>query len=178
MPGFISDTPLAHDLIRIGDQAIARQDNAALPRLLRGGLRLPRTRRRPRLRSAQRLLRLTTRRFQRPANRPRADHRRRQLPRRAHHVLRRLHRRVHPLPHRPRRAHRPTPQMGSDRHVQIPRQRAAGPGVGADRLPQLPDQLRRHHDGVRRAGEVVASTLHSPVAAQLGGPQLATGSGH
>ena len=30
MPGFISDTPLARDLIRIGDQAIARQDDAAL----------------------------------------------------------------------------------------------------------------------------------------------------
>ena len=30
MPGFISDSPLARDLIRIGDQAIARQDDAAL----------------------------------------------------------------------------------------------------------------------------------------------------
>ena len=30
MPGFISDTPLARDLIRIGDQAIAREDAAAL----------------------------------------------------------------------------------------------------------------------------------------------------
>ena len=30
MPGFISDTPLARDLIRIGDQAIAREDDAAL----------------------------------------------------------------------------------------------------------------------------------------------------
>ena len=30
MPGFISDTPLAHDLIRIGDEAIAREDDAAL----------------------------------------------------------------------------------------------------------------------------------------------------
>jgi len=30
-----------------------------------------------------------------------------------------------------------------------------GRGVGADRLPQLPDQARRHHDGVRRAAEVV-----------------------
>jgi predicted ester cyclase len=30
MPGFISDSPLAHDLIRIGNEAIARQDDAAL----------------------------------------------------------------------------------------------------------------------------------------------------
>ena len=30
MPGFISDSPLARDLIRIGDQAIARADDAAL----------------------------------------------------------------------------------------------------------------------------------------------------
>jgi predicted ester cyclase len=30
MPGFISDTPLASDLIRIGDKAIAREDDAAL----------------------------------------------------------------------------------------------------------------------------------------------------
>jgi predicted ester cyclase len=30
MIGFISDTPLARDLIRIGDEAIAREDDAAL----------------------------------------------------------------------------------------------------------------------------------------------------
>jgi predicted ester cyclase len=30
MPGFVSDSPLARDLIRIGDEAIARQDDAAL----------------------------------------------------------------------------------------------------------------------------------------------------
>jgi predicted ester cyclase len=30
MPGFISDTPLANDLIRIGDEAIAREDDATL----------------------------------------------------------------------------------------------------------------------------------------------------
>ena len=30
MPGFISDSPLARDLIRIGDMAIAREDDAAL----------------------------------------------------------------------------------------------------------------------------------------------------
>jgi predicted ester cyclase len=30
MPGFISDTPLARDLLRIGDEAIAREDDAAL----------------------------------------------------------------------------------------------------------------------------------------------------
>ena len=30
MPGFISDSPLARELIRIGDQAIAREDNATL----------------------------------------------------------------------------------------------------------------------------------------------------
>jgi predicted ester cyclase len=30
MPGFISDSPLARDLIRIGDEAIAREDDTAL----------------------------------------------------------------------------------------------------------------------------------------------------
>jgi hypothetical protein len=30
MPGFISDTPLARELIRISDDAIARKDDAAL----------------------------------------------------------------------------------------------------------------------------------------------------
>src|SRR5260370_27177007 len=30
MPGFISDSPLARDLIRIGDEAIGREDGAAL----------------------------------------------------------------------------------------------------------------------------------------------------
>jgi predicted ester cyclase len=30
MPGFISDSPLARDLIRIGDEAVAREDDAAL----------------------------------------------------------------------------------------------------------------------------------------------------
>ncbi len=30
MPGFISDSPLARDLVRIGDEAIAREDDVAL----------------------------------------------------------------------------------------------------------------------------------------------------
>ena len=30
MPGFFSDSPLARDLIRIGDEAIAREDDAKL----------------------------------------------------------------------------------------------------------------------------------------------------
>ena len=30
MPGFISDNPLAHNLIRIGDEAIAKEDDAKL----------------------------------------------------------------------------------------------------------------------------------------------------
>jgi hypothetical protein len=30
MPGFISDSQLARDLVRIGDEAIAREDDAAL----------------------------------------------------------------------------------------------------------------------------------------------------
>ena len=34
MPGFISDSPLARDLIRIGDEAIAHEDDASTPRLL------------------------------------------------------------------------------------------------------------------------------------------------
>ena len=32
MPGFISDTPLARDLIRIGDEAIAREARRVLSR--------------------------------------------------------------------------------------------------------------------------------------------------
>ena len=34
MPGFISDSSLACDLIRIGNEAIAREDDVALTRLL------------------------------------------------------------------------------------------------------------------------------------------------
>jgi predicted ester cyclase len=30
VPGFVSDSPLAHDLIGIGDEAIAKEDNAKL----------------------------------------------------------------------------------------------------------------------------------------------------
>jgi hypothetical protein len=30
MPGFVSSSPLAHGLIRIGDEAIAREDDVAL----------------------------------------------------------------------------------------------------------------------------------------------------
>ena len=35
MPRFISDSRLAHDLIRIGDEAIAKEDDAKLQGLLR-----------------------------------------------------------------------------------------------------------------------------------------------
>jgi predicted ester cyclase len=37
VPGFISDSPLARDLIRIGDEAIAREDDAALRAYFRQG---------------------------------------------------------------------------------------------------------------------------------------------
>src|SRR6476659_7552283 len=37
MPGLISDTPLASELIRIGDEAIAREDDAALRAYLAEG---------------------------------------------------------------------------------------------------------------------------------------------
>ena len=50
MPGFISDSPLARELISIGDEAIATEDDAKLRGLLQGGLRLPRAGRRPGLR--------------------------------------------------------------------------------------------------------------------------------
>ena len=50
MPGFISDSPLARELISIGDEAIATEDDAKLRRLFQGGLRLPRTGRRRGLR--------------------------------------------------------------------------------------------------------------------------------
>src|SRR5258708_7067619 len=55
-------------------------------------------------------------------------------------------------------------------NLQVRRRRATGRGVGADRLPQLPDQARRHHNGVRRAGEVVAVVGSVPpaVARSLG----------
>jgi hypothetical protein len=38
MPGFISGGPLARDLIRIGDDAIAREDAAALRDLTKLGV--------------------------------------------------------------------------------------------------------------------------------------------
>ena len=50
MPGFISDSPLARELISIGDEAIATEDDAKLRAYFSGGLRLPRTGRRPGLR--------------------------------------------------------------------------------------------------------------------------------
>ena len=50
MPGFISDSPLARDLIRIGNEAIAREDDAELRAYFSRGLRLPRAGRRPELR--------------------------------------------------------------------------------------------------------------------------------
>jgi hypothetical protein len=70
MPGFISDSPLARDLIRIGDEAIAREDDAALRAYFAQGYVFHGARRRPELRSTARVLRVAARRFQRSENRP------------------------------------------------------------------------------------------------------------
>jgi len=152
MPGFISDTPRARDLIRIGDEAIARADDAALRAYfaedyvfhgpggdlgfdeLSGYFAS--------LRDAFSGLRLV----------------REQIIADGNFLAARsifsggFHRRVHLLAHRPRRAHWPTPRMGGDRHVQARRGRAACRGVGGNRLPQPPDQARRHHDRIHPAG--------------------------
>jgi hypothetical protein len=50
MPGFISDSPLARELISIGDEAIATENDDKLRASFQGGLRLPRTGRRTGLR--------------------------------------------------------------------------------------------------------------------------------
>ena len=88
MPGFISDSPLARDLIRIGDEAIARADDAALRAYFAPGYVFHGPGGDLSFDQLQRVLRVLARRFHWPAARPRADHRGRQVPGRAHHVLR------------------------------------------------------------------------------------------
>ena len=70
MPGFISDSPLARELIRIGDEAIATEDDAKLRAYFRedyvfhgpgGDLGFD---------ELQRVLRVLARRFQWSATRP------------------------------------------------------------------------------------------------------------
>jgi exoribonuclease II len=70
MPGFISDSLLARELIRIGDKAIAAEDDAKLRAYFAADYVFHGTRWRPELRSIARVLRVLTRRFQRSANRP------------------------------------------------------------------------------------------------------------
>ncbi len=77
--------------------------------------------------------------------------------------FRRLHRRVHLLAHRPSRAPQPTPRVGGDRHVQAPRRWAAGRGVVADRLPQALDQARRDRDGVRPPRTLTTQTVRGAI---------------
>ncbi len=159
MPGFISDSPLARDLIRIGDEAIAREDDAALRAYFAEGYVLHG----PggdlgfdELKCSPRCVPLS----KRSATRPRALHRRRQLPCRTTFsgdftgVFT-----YSPIgPVEPTGQHLEWEVLGTFRHDD---QRAACRGVGADRLPQLPDQARRHHDGARPAGKVIA-VLTSP----------------
>jgi hypothetical protein len=161
MPGFISDSPLARELIRIGEEAIATEDDDQLRAYFKDDYVFHGPSGDWSFRGPERLLRLVAGRLQQPPNRPRADHRRRKLPGGTHCVLRRLHRHVHLLPYRTHRAHRPAPRMGSHRHVQVRRRWAPGRGVGADRLPQLFDQARRNYDGVLTPGIASAATVVS-----------------
>jgi hypothetical protein len=173
VPGFISDSPLARSPIRIGDEAIAREDDAKLrdyyakDYLFHGpggdmgfdGLSayfawLLAAFSNPRLVREQIIadgLFLT-----------------------AQHVLWQLHQRLHILARRTSRAHRPARRMGSDPHVQVRRPRATGQGVGATRLPQILDQARRDRHGVRSARDehqLVRGFIHH--TSQVSAPRLA-----
>ena len=109
MPGFISDSPLARELIRLGGEAIAREDDAALRAYFAedyvfhgpsGDLGFEELRAYfASLRAAFGDLRIVREQIIVGGD----------YLARAQHVLRRLHRRLHLLTHRPRRAHWPAP---------------------------------------------------------------------
>jgi predicted ester cyclase len=161
MPGFISDSPLARDLIRIGDEAIAREDDAALRAYFAEGYVFHG----PggdlgfdglsayfaSLRAAFSDLRLV----------------REQIIADGNFLAARTtfsgdftgvftYSPVGPV--EPTGQHLEWEVLGTFRYDDP---RAAGRGVGADRLPQLPGQARRHHDGVRQTEKVIA-VLTSP----------------
>ena len=144
MPGFISDSPLARDLIHIGNDAIAHEDAATLRAYFAqdyvfhtpgGELSFDQLNAyfaSPRAAFSGRLVReqiIVEGNFL--AARTRFPE---------------LHRGLYLLAHRSSRAHRAAPGVGSDRYLPVQRRGPAGRGVGADRLPQLLDQAGRHHD--------------------------------
>ena len=146
MPGFMSDSPLARDLIRIGDQAIAREDDAALRAYFAedyvfhgpgGDLGFDQLSGYfASLRAAFTDLRLV----------------REQIIVDGNFLAARTtfsgdFTGVYLLADRSRRAHQATHGMGGDRYLQVRRRRSAGRGMGADRLPQLFDQARCDGDG-------------------------------
>ena len=116
----ISDSPLAQDLIRIGDEAIANEDEPKLRDYFAedyvfhgpgGDLVFEELRAYfASLRSAFSGLRIVREQIIVDGNFCGADQ-----------VLRRFHRRVHVFAHRPSRTHRQAHRMGSDRHLQVRR---------------------------------------------------------
>ena len=150
MPGFISHSPLAHDLIRIGDEAIAHEDDPALRAYFREdyvfhgpGADLGFEELRGLLRgscaaafSELRLVReqiIVDGNFLAARTRFSGD----------------FTGVFTYSPSRSCRAHRATPRVGIDRYLQVRRRGPAGRGMGADRLPQLLGQAGRDHDRVR-----------------------------
>ena len=151
MPGFISDSPLARELIRIGDQAIAREDNATLRAYYTqdyvfhgpgGDLSFDELSAYfASLRAAFSDLRIVREQiiadgnFLAARNTFSGDF-------------------TGVFTYSPIGPVAPTGQHLAWellKHVQVRRERTAGRGVGTDRLPRPPHQARRHRDGVRRA---------------------------
>ena len=121
VPGFISDSPLAQDLIRIGDEAIAHEDEPTLREYFAedyvfhgpgGDLAFEELRAYfASLRSAFSGLRIVREQVIADGN----------FLAGADPVLGRFHGRVHVFAHRPGRTHRHAHRMGSDRHLQVRR---------------------------------------------------------
>jgi hypothetical protein len=155
MPGFISDSPLARELISIGDEAIATEDDAKLRAYFREdyvfhgpGADLGFDELRAyfaSLRAAFSDLRFF----------------REQIIVDGNYLAARttfsgdFTGALYLLAHRSSRAHRARPRVGSDRYVQVPRRRSPGRGVGANRLPQLLDQARCDDHRDRHTGSAL-----------------------
>lgn len=120
MPGFMSDSPLAHDLILIGDEAIANEDDAKLRDYFAvdyvfhgpgGDLSFEELRAHfASLRSAFSGLRIVREQIIAHGNFLAADS-----------VLWRFQCRLQVFPYRPSRAHGRAHRLGRDRHLQVRR---------------------------------------------------------
>ena len=151
MPGFISDSPLARGLIRIGDEAITREDDAKLRDYYAedylfhgpgGDLGFGELRAYfAALRAAFSNLRIVREQII-------ADGRFLAARNTFSGTFTSVFTSSPIGPVEPTGQH---VEWGSDQHVQVRRRRAPGRGVGADRLPQLPGQARRHRHRVRPA---------------------------